>query len=82
VYLDRTDQGLKPRFITSEPSTDADSAAVVQKISRRIIRTLRHLGSLEASTDNVVATGHDPLRDDAPELARTLAASGVIAPLP
>src|SRR4029453_14182560 len=75
VYLDRTDQGLKPRFITSEPPTDADIAAVVQKISRRIIRTLRHLGYLEAGTDNVVATGHDPLRDDAPELARTLAAS-------
>src|SRR5262245_9761672 len=75
VYLDRTDQGLKPRFITSEPPTDADIAAVVQKIRRRIIRTLRHLGYLEAGTDNVVATGHDPLRDDAPELARTLAAS-------
>ena len=44
-------------------------------MSRRIIRTLRHLGSLEAGTDNGVATGHDPLRDDAPELARTLAAS-------
>jgi hypothetical protein len=33
------------------------------------------MGSLEAGTDDVVATGHDPLRDDAPELAQTLAAS-------
>jgi hypothetical protein len=48
---------------------------VVQQISRRVLRTLRRLGYLEAGTDDVVATGHDPLRDDAPELARTLAAS-------
>ncbi|HET8646955.1 MAG TPA: transposase, partial [Vicinamibacteria bacterium] len=41
----------------------------------RVIRTLRRLGYLEAGTDAVVATGHDPLRDDAPELAQTLAAS-------
>jgi Putative transposase len=75
VYLERTDQGLKPRFVTAEPPTDADIAAVVQQISRRVLRTLRRLGYLEAGTDDVVATGHDPLRDDAPELARTLAAS-------
>jgi len=75
VYLDRTDQCLKPRFVTAEPPSDADIAAGVQKISRRVIRTLRRLGYLEAGTDDVVATGHDPLRDDAPELAQTLAAS-------
>ena len=75
VYLDRTDQGLKPRFVNAEPPSDADIAAVVQQISRRVLRTLRRLGYLEAGTDDVVATGHDPLRDDAPELARTLAAS-------
>src|SRR5262252_7924805 len=75
VYLDRTDQGLKPRFVTAEPPTDADIATVVQKISRRVIRTLQRLSYLEAGTDDVVATEHDPLRDDAPELARTLAAS-------
>ena len=45
------------------------------KISHRVIRTLRRLGYLEAGTDDVVATGHDPLRDDAPELARTMATS-------
>jgi len=32
VYLDRTAQGLKPQFITVEPLTDTDIAAVVQKI--------------------------------------------------
>jgi Putative transposase len=48
---------------------------VVQNIRRRIIRTLRCLGYLEAGIDAGVATGHDPLVDDAPEFARTLAAS-------
>jgi len=61
VYLDRTDQGLKPRFVTAESPTDADIVTVVQTISRRVIRTLRRLGYLEAGTDDVVATGHDPL---------------------
>jgi hypothetical protein len=75
VYLDRTKASLKPRFIKGEPPTDADIATVVQKISRRVIRALRHLGYLEAGLDAPAATGYDPLRDDAPELARTLAAS-------
>jgi Putative transposase/Transposase zinc-binding domain len=75
VYLDRTDQGLKPRFLTGEPPSDADITAVLQKISRRVIRKLRQLGYLEAGLDAPVATGYDPLRDDAPELAQTLAAS-------
>ena len=48
---------------------------MVQKISRRVIRTLRRLGYLEAGVDGTVPTGHDPLRNDAPELARPLAAS-------
>ena len=48
---------------------------MVQKISRRVIRTLRRLGYLEAGIDAAAATGYDPLCDDAPELARTLAAS-------
>src|SRR5262249_15163013 len=58
-----------------EPPSDTAVAAVVQKISRRIIRTRRRLGSLEASMEPPVATGYDPLRDTAPELARTMAAS-------
>jgi hypothetical protein len=41
VYLDRAAQGLKPRFITVEPPTDADIAAVIAKISHRVMRTLR-----------------------------------------
>jgi hypothetical protein len=44
VYLDRTDQGLKPRFVNAEPPSDADIAAVVQQISRRVLRTLRRAG--------------------------------------
>jgi hypothetical protein len=75
VYLDRLDQGLTPRFIKGEPPTDADIAVVVQKISRRVIRTLRRLGYLETGIDDAVATGYDPLMSDEPELARTTAAS-------
>src|SRR5262245_55484981 len=75
VYLDRTAVGLKPRFLASEPPSDADVAEVVQKISRRVIRKLRRLGYLEADMEPPVATGYDPLLDTAPELARTMAAS-------
>jgi Putative transposase/Transposase zinc-binding domain len=75
VYCDRTEASLKPRFVTSEPPTDTDIADVVQKISHRVIRKLRSLGYLEAGGDAAVATGYDPLVEDAPELARTLAAS-------
>ena len=75
VYLDRTEAGLKPRFLKGEPPSDADIAAILQKISRRIIRTRRHLGYLETGIDAAVATGYDPLFDDEPELARTMAAS-------
>jgi hypothetical protein len=39
------------------------------------MRKLRQLGYLEAGLDAAVATGYDPLVDNAPELARTLAAS-------
>ncbi len=75
VYLDRTDQGLKPRFLTGDPPSEADVADVLQKISHRVIRKLRQLGYLEAGGDATVATGYDPLVEDAPALARTLAAS-------
>jgi hypothetical protein len=47
LYLDRTNQGLKPRFLKGEPPSDADIADVVQNISRRVIRKLRQLGYLE-----------------------------------
>src|SRR5262249_50533380 len=75
VYLDRTDQGRTPRFLTVDPPSDADVADVLQKISHRVIRKLRQLGYLEAGGDATVATGYDPLVEDAPVLARTLAAS-------
>ena len=75
VFVDRTDKGLKPRFIKVESPSDADIAEVVQKISRRVIRKLRQLGYLEAGIGVAVATGFDPLLDNEPELARTMAAS-------
>jgi Transposase zinc-binding domain/Putative transposase len=75
IFLDRPDQGLKPRFVKGETPSDADIADVVQKISRRVIRTLRRLGYLEAGMDGPVATGYDPLLDNEPELARAMAAS-------
>jgi hypothetical protein len=75
AYLDRTDQGLTPRFIKVEPPSDAAVAEILQKISRRVIRTLRHLGYLGAGIDAAGATGYDPLFDNEPELARTTGAS-------
>jgi hypothetical protein len=75
VYLERTDQGRKPPFVKGVPPSDTDIAEVLQKISRRVIRTLRRLGYLEAGIDAAVATGYVPLRSDEPALARTLAAS-------
>ena len=71
VFLDRTNQGLTPRFIKGEPPSHADVANVIQKISRRVIHKLRRLGYLEAGMDVPVATGYDPLLDTEPELART-----------
>lgn len=75
VYLEHTEAGLKPRFGKGAPPSEADIPAVRQKISRRVIRTLRHLGYLEAGRTDAVATGYDPLRSAAPALACTLAAS-------
>src|ERR671934_86162 len=75
VYLDRTAVGLKPRFLAGAPPTDTEIAAVLQQISRRVIRKLRRLGYLETGVEAPVATGYDPLRDTTPELARTMAAS-------
>jgi hypothetical protein len=50
-------------------------AAVVQKRSRQVIRTLRYLGYLEAGINDAVVRGDDPLLDNEPALARTMAAS-------
>ncbi len=75
VYEDRSAQGLKPRFRPQEPPRDEEIAAVLHKISQRVIRQLRKLGYLEAGIQDVVPTGYDPTRDENPELARTMAAS-------
>ena len=50
---------------------------MLEKISHRVIRKLRRLGYLEAGIDVPVATGYDPLLDNEPELARSMAASVV-----
>ena len=66
--------GGAPSLLSVSASSDADIAAVLQKISRRVIRTLRQRGYLETGID-AVATGSDLLRADEPKLARTMAAS-------
>src|SRR5262247_3993419 len=66
VYLDRTDQGRKPRFLAVEPPSDADLTTILHKSSHRVIRTLRRLGYLEAGSDGAGPTGHDSHCDDAP----------------
>src|SRR5215475_10673369 len=75
VYLERTAVGLEPRCLAGEPPSNTDGAAVVQNISRRVIHKLRRLGYLETGMEAPVVTGYDPLRDTAPELARTMTAS-------
>jgi hypothetical protein len=75
VYVDRSEQGHKPRFVKVEPPSDVDIAKVVEKISQRVIRKLRQYGYLEPGIDAPIATGYDPLADDEPELARSMAAS-------
>src|SRR5207247_3845900 len=62
-------------FVKAAPPSDADIARVLQKIRRRVIRKLRHLGYLEVGIHEVEATGYDPLSSEEPEFARTLAAS-------
>ena len=75
VFVDRTAQGLRPRFLHQTPPTDVDIATVLQNISRRVIRARRRLGYLEAGTEDVVPMGYDPVHAADPELARTMAAS-------
>ena len=47
---------VKPRFVKGEPPSDAAVTAVLQKISRRVSRTLRRRGYLEAGSDAALAT--------------------------
>jgi hypothetical protein len=61
--------------LKTDSSTDAEIAAVLHKISQRVIRHLRKRRYLDASTEDVMPTGYDPARDEDPELARAMAAS-------
>ena len=63
------------KSISTQPASAPQPGGLARKISRRVIRTLCHLRYLEAGLNAAVATGYDPLVDDAPELARTMAAS-------
>jgi hypothetical protein len=56
---------MAPAVATSEPWDP----------SRTVLRTLRRLGYLEVGSNDAVATGYDPLLDNEPELACTMAAS-------
>ncbi len=73
VYEDRTAQGLPPRFRPQEPPTDAEIAAVLQKISQRVIRQLRTWGYLEAGTQDVVPMDKNSKRPFEPRAAACLA---------
>jgi hypothetical protein len=42
VYVDRSEQGLKARFVKLEPATDNNIAEVVSKIRQRVISSPRH----------------------------------------
>ena len=66
---------VKPRFVKGELPSDAAVTAVLQKISRRVSRTLRRRGYLEAGSDAALATRYALLLDSEPKLARTLVAS-------
>src|SRR5713101_10118533 len=49
--------------------------AVLQKSCRRVIRTLRQMGYLEAGSEAAMATGYDSLRDNEPDFARPMVTS-------
>jgi hypothetical protein len=71
----QTRDGRQPRFLQGEPPTDTGIADGGQKTSRRVIRTLRRLGYLEASINGSMATDSAPLCDYELDLTRTMAAS-------
>ena len=73
VWLEAKDK--KPKFIKLKPPTDDQILLVVARISRRIIRLLRKEGYLDTNTIEVISTNHDPLFEEEPEHARSIAAS-------
>ncbi len=75
VYLDRSNQNLKPKFIPTPPPTDDQILLVVARISKRIIKLLRKEGYLDKSTIEAIRTSHDPLFSEEPEHSRSMSAS-------
>lgn len=75
VWLDRSNQNVKPKFIKLPPPTDDQILLVVARISQRIIRLLRKEGYLDTNTIEFISTNHDPLFEEEPEHARSMSAS-------
>ena len=75
VYLDRSDRKLSPEFISIKSPSETDLEVVVKKIAMKSVRALRKLGYLDDATEEVLATGLDPLFIDEPEHALAMAAS-------
>lgn len=75
VYLDRSDGNLLPQFITIKSPTDVELQQVIKKIAMKSVKALRKLGYLDDATEEVLATGLDPLFVDEPEHALAMAAS-------
>ena len=75
VFLDRSERNLSPQFITIKSPTDSDLQQVIKKIAMKSVKALRKLGYLEDATEEVLATGLDPLFVDEPEHALAMAAS-------
>src|SRR5262245_26559386 len=53
-------RGCTPRLLQGAPPSDVDMATGLQQSRRWLIRTLRRLGSLEASLEPPVATAYEP----------------------
>ncbi len=75
VYLDRSDQGLTPRFTPIKGPLDGEVEAVVARIAKKTIKKLRKLTYLDDATEEPIATGQDPLFEEEPEHSKAMAAS-------
>ena len=61
VFVDRTAQGLQPRFLPAAPQRTRTSPRSFRRSVGALSVPLRTLGYLEADTQEVVPTGDDPL---------------------
>ncbi len=75
VYLDRSDRKLTPAFVTLKTPTDSELQQVIKRIAMKSVKALRKLSYLDDATEEVLATGLDPLFIEEPEHALAMAAS-------